>query len=217
MNSRRASSWHCIAGIGFLVSALCVAPARAADAVVLGDSIGQGIATTIGLKSVAKRSFSLRRGDIGEQLKFVPAQAVGLMSLGLNDAADPVEHLSKSIERIVEKALGSEKKLVWIGPPCVLGKSWDKRAEALDAYLKQRLSATSIQYVSLRDASICAPKLRTGDGEHFTADGYKYLWDKIRRDAPLAAALEPDACERQKSEAAYRGRKISLDCGKPAQ
>lgn len=201
--------------LGAMVANGWGAPAVAAEAVVLGDSIGQGIANTIGLKSVAKRSFSLRRGNIGEQLQHVPAQAVGLMSLGLNDAADPVDHLSKSIERIVETAVGSERRLVWIGPPCVVGKSWDKRAEALDAYLKERLSQTVIQYVSLRDPNICASKLRTRDGEHFTVEGYKYLWDKIRRDAPLAAALEPDPCERQKAEAAYRGRKLALDCSKP--
>lgn len=217
MNLRTTRRRVFVSGMGAL-GALGViaweAPSVAAEAVVLGDSIGQGIASTIGLKSVAKRSFSLRRGDIAEQLRHVPDQAVGLMSLGLNDAADPVDHLSKSIERIVETAVGSEKKLVWIGPPCVLGKSWDKRAEALDSYLKERLSQTAIQYVSLRDQSICAPKLRTRDGEHFTVEGYKYLWDKIRRDAPLAASLEPDPCERQKAAAAYRGSKITLVCNR---
>ena len=183
------------------------------EALVLGDSIGAGIATTIGLKSVARRSFSLRRGDVGAQLKQIPANAVGLMSLGLNDAADPVEHLSKSIEKVVETALASGRNVVWIGPPCVT-KAWDKRAEALDAYLKQRLAPTAIQYVSLRDANICAPKLRTRDGEHFTVEGYRYVWDKIKRDATLAASLEPDVCEKQKSQSLALGKKSSVDCPK---
>ena len=209
--------------IGALAAALALQPcasgeiraAEAVVAVVLGDSIGLGIATTIGLKSIARRSFSLRRGDVGGQLKQIPEHAVGLMSLGLNDAADPVAHLSKSIDRIIENATSTGKKLVWIGPPCVT-KSWDKRAAELDVYLKERLSQTAIQYVSLRDAKICAPALRTKDGEHFTVEGYRYVWEKIKRDAPLAAAIEPDACERQKAEAAYRGRKPSADCTKSA-
>ena len=189
------------------------AAANAMDALVLGDSIGAGIATTIGLKSVARRSFSLRRGDVGAQLKQIPANSVGLMSLGLNDAADPVEHLSKSIEKVVETAITSGRHVVWIGPPCVT-KAWDKRAEALDAYLKQRLAPTTIQYVSLRDSNICAPKLRTRDGEHFTVEGYRYVWDKIKRDAPLAATLEPDVCERQKSQSNAKGVKSTVDCAK---
>ena len=187
--------------------------ALAAEALVLGDSIGLGIAATIGLKSIARRSFSLRRGDVGAQLKQIPADAVGLMSIGLNDAADPVEHLSKSIEKIVDTATGVQRKLVWIGPPCVT-KAWDKRAQELDAYLRQRLEKTSIQYVSLRDTNICAPKLRTSDGEHFTVEGYRYVWDKIKRDAPFAAGLEPDPCEKEKAEAAYRGRKPNPECAR---
>ncbi|MFM9943117.1 MAG: hypothetical protein ACKVP7_26920 [Hyphomicrobiaceae bacterium] len=180
---------------------------------MLGDSIGMGIATTIGLKQVAKRSFSLRRGDIAAQLAALPAGAVGLMSLGLNDAADPVEHLSKSIERIIDTALRTERQLVWLGPPCVL-KAWDKRAAELDAFLKQRLATTAIQYVSLRDDKICDAALRTRDGEHFTVPGYRYLWEKIRRDSPLAATIEITPCEKAKAEAAYRGiKKTPAECG----
>ncbi len=201
-----------VAALG-TTSLLPHAAASAKDALVLGDSIGAGLATTIGLKSVARRSFSLRRGDVGAQLKQIPANAVGLMSLGLNDAADPVEHLSKSIEKVVETATTSGRHVVWIGPPCVT-KAWDKRAEALDAYLKQRLAPTTIQYVSLRDTNICAPKLRTKDGEHFTVEGYRYVWEKIKREAPLAATLEPDACERQKSQSIATGKKSSIDCSK---
>ena len=58
--------------------------ATAIEALVLGDSIGLGLATTIGLKSIARVSLSLRRSDVGAQLKQIPAEAVGLMSIGLN-------------------------------------------------------------------------------------------------------------------------------------
>ena len=206
---RRSTALTLFAGI--VMPLLLADRVLAAEALVLGDSIGLGLASTIGLKSIARVSLSLRRSDVGAQLKQIPVEAVGLMSIGLNDAADPVEHLSKSIEKIVETATVSQRKLVWIGPPCVT-KSWDKRAEALDAYLKQRLEKTSIQYVSLRDTNICAPKLRTRDGEHFTVEGYRYVWDKIKRDAPLAAALEPDPCQKAKVEASYKGRKSIPEC-----
>jgi hypothetical protein len=194
----------CLA-IGFLLSG-SVAPVSSAEALVLGDSIGEGLAKTVGLRHIAKRSFSLRRGDVGGQLAQLPSERVGLMSLGLNDAIDPVEHLSKSIEKVVQAATSVERKLVWIGPPCVL-KKWDNRAAALDAHLKQRLAATPIQYVSLRDEKICAPGIRTRDGEHFTLEGYRYVWEKIRRDSPFAASVVLDPCETARAEAMYRGRK----------
>ena len=196
--------------LGALLAGLIVGSdageARAADAIVLGDSIGKGLAATVGLKTVAKISFSLRKGDIEGQLAVVPPDAVGLISLGLNDAGDPVSQLDKFIERMIEAMLRSGRKLVWLGPPCVL-KKWDARAAEMDEHLRRRLATTAIQYVSLRDDRICAPKLRTGDGEHFTVEGYRYLWDKIRRDSTLAASVEPDACEKSRADAAYQGRK----------
>ena len=49
------------------------------------------------------------------------------------------------------------------------------------------------------------------DGEHFTVEGYKYVWDRIRRESALAATVRLDACELQRAEAVQRGRK-SPDC-----
>jgi hypothetical protein len=168
------------------------------------------MARTVGLKTIAKRSFSLRRGDVAAQVEKLPADHVGVMSLGLNDAADPVQHLAKSIEKVVDVLVSSGRRIVWVGPPCVL-KAWDNRASELDQHLRQRLAGTAIEYVSLRDEAICAPRLRTRDGEHFTVEGYKYVWEKIRRDSKLAAGLQPDPCELARAEAVYRGRKAA-DC-----
>lgn len=184
---------------------------RATEAIVLGDSIGVGIATTIGFKHVAKRSFSLRRGDVASQLAQIPPDRIGLMSLGLNDAADPVEHLTKSIEKVIDAAGKVDRKLVWLGPPCVIGKKWDGRAEQLDQHLKQRLAQTTIQYVSLRDEKICSPGLRTRDGEHFTTEGYRYVWERIRRESAFAATIALDPCEKLKAESAAKGIRIA-DC-----
>ena len=111
------------------------------------------------------------------------------MGLGLNDAAIPVKGLRADIEWVIAGALKTGEKIVWIGPPCVL-KRWDIRAREMDDYLRQRLASTTIQYVSLRDPQICQRAMRTGDGEHFTTAGYRYVWEKIQRDSTYAATIE---------------------------
>src|ERR1700682_2415026 len=88
------------------------------------------------------------------QFQHTPKGAVALMTLGLNDAAIPVQAMRKDIETVIEGAQKTGERIVWIGPPCVL-KSWDKRAKEMDDYLRQRLASTAIQYVSLRDPQIC--------------------------------------------------------------
>src|SRR5690606_25427777 len=106
-----------------------------------------------------------------------------------NDAAIPVKGLRADIEWVIAGALKTGAKMVWIGPPCVL-KRWDIRAREMDDYLRQRLASTMIQYVSLRDPQICQRAMRTGDGEHFTTAGYRYVWAKIQRDSAYAATIE---------------------------
>ena len=132
---------------------------------------------------------SLRRNAIAPQFQRIPKGAVALMTLGLNDAAIPVQAMRKDIEMVIEGAQKTGERIVWIGPPCVL-KSWDKRAKEMDDYLRQRLATTGIQYVSLRDPQICKPGMRSSDGEHFTDAGYRYVWQKIQRDSTFAAAVE---------------------------
>lgn len=178
--------WHAIAAI-FI--ALFARPALAAEGFFIGDSIGQDVAQTTGQRGVARPSVNLRTNDVINQMGRLPKGAIALMSIGLNNAADPVDWLRPSIERVIAAALATGEKFVWIGPPCVL-KKWDKRAEQLDAFLRDRLAATSIQFVSLRDPQICQPKMRSSDGEHFTPNGYLYVWQKIQHDSSFAAAVE---------------------------
>jgi hypothetical protein len=166
-----------------------LSPLQAAEGFFIGDSIAAAVAQTIGMAGVARHSVSLRRNAIAPQFERVPKGAVALMSLGLNDAAIPVQAMRKDVELVIEGAQKTGEKIVWIGPPCVL-KSWDKRAKEMDDYLRQRLATTSIQYVSLRDAQICQPAMRTHDGEHFTDAGYRYVWQKVRRDSTFAAEVE---------------------------
>ena len=174
---------------GVLLAAGGLTPAQAAEGYFIGDSIAAATAQTIGMRGAAHHSVSLRRNAIAPQFPRIPKGAVALMTLGLNDAAIPVQAMRKDIEVVIEGALRTGERIVWIGPPCVL-KSWDKRAKEMDDYLRERLATTAIQYVSLRDAQICRPGMRSGDGEHFTDAGYRYVWQKVQRDSTFAATVE---------------------------
>lgn len=171
-----------------LAGPLAARPANAGEATVIGDSIGDDMAKTVGLRTVARTSFSVRRHDIRRQLEQVPAGHVVIVSAGLNDGAAPVAHLKPFLERAIGHLEASGHRVVWMGLPCVL-KKWDAAAERIDAYLTERLGASAIQYVSLRDDTICSRAMRTGDGEHFKPKGYRYLWAKIRAEAPYAATV----------------------------
>lgn len=163
--------------------------ARAAEGYFLGDSIGDDTAKTVGISGAARTSVSLRGSAAINQFARLPKGAIALLSLGLNDAADPVQSLSGDIERVIAAAERTGEKFVWIGPPCVL-KGWDKRVAEFDAYLRERLAKTDIQYVSLRDEQICKRGMRSGDGEHFTPAGYLYVWQKVQRDSSFAAEVK---------------------------
>jgi hypothetical protein len=189
-NSGEVRYCQIFAVAAWTLAAVAGAPGtEAAEGFFIGDSIAAAAAQTIGVKSVARHSVSLRRNAVAPQFPQIPKGAVVLMSLGLNDAAIPVHAMRKDIEQVIDGALRTGEKMVWIGPPCVL-KSWDVRAKEMDDYLRQRLASTTIQYVSLRDDKICQPALRSSDGEHFTQAGYRYVWDKIQRDSSFGASVE---------------------------
>ena len=113
----------------------CVSLLQAAEGFFIGDSIAAATAQTIGMRGSAHHSVSLRRNAIAPQFQRIPKGAVALMTLGLNDAAIPVQAMRKDIETVIEGALKTGERIVWIGPPCVL-KSWDKRAKEMDDYLR---------------------------------------------------------------------------------
>lgn len=197
------------AGASLLLS-LLPHPASAAQGFFLGDSIADDTAKTVGVPGAARTGKHLRRGAVIPQFARLPKGAVALMSLGLNDAEDSYKGLIGDIERVITAAEGTGEKFVWIGPPCVR-KSWDNHNEQLDAYLSTRLASTSIQYVSLRDPKICSGGIRSSDGEHFTESGYRYVWEKVKRESTFAALVEPAAAT---SEAAPSKIDIS-DVPKP--
>ena len=166
----------------------------APHAVVIGDSIGVGIATAVGLPSHARTSFSLRRGNIVAAMAQVPPGSLAVLSAGLNDAGDPVAQLEPSLDKAIVAARKTGLRLVWLGPPCVFGKLAE-RAKELDRHLSRRLAGTGVEYVSLHDDWICQRENRTRDGIHFHHAGYVYLWDKVRREVPSVAAVTVARCE----------------------
>lgn len=185
------SLWLRVAGV---VAALAQAGsprmAAAADVVVVGDSIGVGIAAAAGLKKVARNSISLRRGNIPAEIARTPAGAVVILSVGTNDALDPLRAVTPAIDHAIDQIAKTKRDVVWVGPPCAFGK-WAQGTAAIDGYLRERLTATAIRYVSLRDDWICNSANRASDGVHFRHSGYVYLWEKVRREAPVLSNPAP--------------------------
>jgi hypothetical protein len=158
-----------------------------AGSVVLGDSLGVGVAAASGLKSLARISVHIRGRKAIEQINRVPPGSTAYLVLGTNDAVGPVGGLERSIDNIVRAADQRNIKLVWIGPPCVR-KAWDRNSIELDRILRARLASTSVRYVGTRDEGMCSGKARAGDGVHMTMGGYGNMWEKARGGADPGTA-----------------------------
>jgi hypothetical protein len=169
--------------------ALCVASAsaHAAEAVVLGDSIGAGVAAAARLPRLARPGVSLRGEAIFDQLRRTPRGATAVLALGTNDAFDAPQSVAPKVDRILAAAERADLRLVWIGPPCVR-KAWNPRAQALDERLRAHLSGRAT-YVSVIEPRFCEAKIKAPDGVHFTLRGYSLVWTKAR------AALRAQASE----------------------
>ena len=164
-------------------------PARAVEGIVIGDSIGQDLANTVGVRTIAKTSISFLRRTVHPQIARIPRNAIVVISLGLNDGASHFRYLKPYIEKVILAIERKGQRSVWIGPPCVF-KRWDKTVKLLDSYLALRLSRSAIQYVSLRDTKICRRSMRSRDGEHFTPRGYHYVWNKMRMESSYARLIK---------------------------
>jgi hypothetical protein len=188
----RSKSWAlcALAAVCCSVSGLSVAPAPAA-VYVLGDSLGEGVAQFAqgkGLaKGLAKISIHIRGPKALQQIAQTPSGSTAILVLGTNDAEGSIARLDKSINDIVDAAAKKNLTLVWLGPPCVR-KSWDGRARDLDAMLRNKLAATSVRYISMRDAELCSGALHEPDGVHLKMKGYAHMWEKARGALGFAVA-----------------------------
>jgi lysophospholipase L1-like esterase len=178
-----------IAGLVIAWGALSGGPA-VAEGLVLGDSLGMGVAQAAGLKGLARISVHIRGPRAIAQINSAPAGSTAFVVLGSNDAEGSIAGLDKSIDAIVQAAEKRGVKLVWLGPPCVR-KPWNDRVRELDAMLERRFAQSAVKYVSMRDDKICSGAFQAGDGVHLTPKGYAYMWDKAR----AASGFTPTAAD----------------------
>jgi hypothetical protein len=167
----------CVLGCAF-------AGAHAGSAIVLGDSLGVGLAEVSHLPNFAHISVHIRGPKAVEQIRRAPPGVTAFVVLGTNDANGSIDRLDKSIDDILDAAQKKHMRLVWIGPPCVK-QSWDTRSRKLDEMLAAKLPPRGVIYVPMRDQAFCTAGLHEPDGVHLKTKGYLYMWDKARRIAGL--------------------------------
>jgi lysophospholipase L1-like esterase len=161
---------------------------------VLGDSIGDGMAVTMGINNLAQIGIHIRGPKALAQIARTPPGSTVYIFLGTNDAEDNLKNIDKSIDAVVDAAAQRQLTVIWVGPHCVR-KSWDGNDRKLDEILSAQLAKTSVRYISTRgDAAICSGKFHEPDGVHLTAKGYRYLWGMVQNtldaapSAPTAVA-----------------------------
>jgi hypothetical protein len=167
--------------LGGLVALAVLPPAAtsfAGGTYVLGDSIGDGLATTMGFNNLAQIGIHIRGPKALAQIARTPPGSTAYIFLGTNDAEGSLKNIDKSIDDILDAAAQRQLTVVWVGPHCVR-KAWDKQASALDEILRNRLAKTSVKYIGTRDATICSGKFLEPDGVHLTGKGYRYMWAMI--------------------------------------
>jgi hypothetical protein len=167
--------------LGGLIALAALPPAAtsfAGGTYVLGDSIGDGLATTMGFNNLAQIGIHIRGPKALAQIARTPPGSTAYIFLGTNDAEGSLKNIDKSIDDILDAAAQRQLTVVWVGPHCVR-KAWDKQASALDEILRNRLAKTSVKYIGTRDATICSGKFLEPDGVHLTGKGYRYMWAMI--------------------------------------
>src|SRR6202035_1098165 len=174
------SKWVLVGLVGLF--ALAVLPPAASlfasGTYVLGDSIGDGLATTMGFNNLAQIGIHIRGPKALAQIARTPPRSTAYIFFATNDAEGSLKNIDKSIDDILDAAAQRQLTVVWVGPHCVR-KAWDKQASALDEILRNRLAKTSVKYIGTRDATICSGKFLEPDGVHLTGKGYRYMWAMI--------------------------------------
>ena len=151
-----------------------------ADAYVLGDSIGEGVAIASGLKKLARISIHIRGQKAIDQINATPVGAVAFIVLGTNDAEGSLKNIEKSIDDVVSAGKRRKLRMIWLGPSCVR-RSFDSKARDLDKILSDRLPGVGVKYVSMRDEQLCSGIFHEPDGVHLTVKGYRYMWAKTEQ------------------------------------
>jgi hypothetical protein len=187
-----AGAWALVIAVGL---ACCGSAASAAsvsaDAYVLGDSIGEGVAIASGLKKLARISIHIRGPKAIDQINATPIGAIAFIVLGTNDAEGSLKNIENSIDDVVNAGKRRKLKMIWLGPSCVR-RSFDGKARDLDKILSDRLPGMGVEYVSMRDERLCSGVFHEPDGVHLTMNGYRYMWAKTEQAVswPALAGVE---------------------------
>ena len=163
--------------LGGLIALSVLPPATwsfASGTYVLGDSIGDGLAATMGFNNLAQIGIHIRGPKALAQIARTPPGSTAYIFLGTNDAEGSLKNIDKSIDEILDAAAQRQLTVVWVGPHCV-HKAWDKQGSALDEILRNHLAKASVKYIGTRDATICSGKFLEPDGVHLTGKGYRYM------------------------------------------
>ena len=110
---------------------------------VLGDSIGDGLATTMGFNNLAQIGIHIRGPKALAQIARTPPGSTAYIFLGTNDAEGSLKNIDKSIDDILDAAAQRQLTVVWVGPHCV-HKAWDKQGSALDEILRNHLAKARV-------------------------------------------------------------------------
>jgi hypothetical protein len=185
--------------LAFAVGSACCAsaasaPPALADAYVLGDSIGEGVAIASGLKKLARISIHIRGSKAIDQINATPVGATAFIVLGTNDAEGSLKNIEKSIDDVVHAGKRRKLKMIWVGPSCVR-RSFDSKASDLDKILSDRLPGMGVKYVSMRDERLCSGVFHEPDGVHLTMKGYRYMWAKTEQAVSWPALVGVDSAE----------------------
>jgi hypothetical protein len=155
---------------------------------VLGDSIGDGLATTLGLNNLAQIGIHIRGPKALAQIARTPPGSTVFIFLGTNDAEGSIKNIDKSIDDVLDAAARRQLTVIWVGPHCVR-KAWDAQDRELDEILRTHLAKTQAKYVGMRDPAICSGKFHEPDGVHLTGKGYRYMWAMLQNNANSATAV----------------------------
>jgi lysophospholipase L1-like esterase len=198
------STWVLVGLFALAALPLAVPSLAGGGTYVLGDSIGDGLATTMGFNNLAQIGIHIRGPKALAQIARTPPGSTVYIFLGTNDAEGSLKNIDKSIDDILAAAADRDLNVIWVGPHCVR-KKWDNQAKELDEILRTHLAKAAdahVKYVSTRDAGICSGKFHEPDGVHLTAKGYRYMWAMIdgavgpSATAVASAAPRPNGAQR---------------------
>jgi lysophospholipase L1-like esterase len=149
-----------------------------ASTVVAGDSLGVGVGTASGMHTVATVSASISNGVAWRQMKSLPPGTKVYLFLGTNDVGLPSPPKQATVN-LLNRARSKKLDVVWVGPPCMKTKRLSGNVPSFDRKLMALVRKSGFRYVSLNATEKCKLS-RTRDGVHYSADGYRTIWNLIR-------------------------------------